>query len=146
AIKQLGEGVRCAFFLADDAGLELHHVTGMPDDHAVRVDGFKVSPDSLACGLAMYTGQPVITPDVTLEPRWKEWLHLSTDFAFRGCWSFPIETTAAKVIGSLAIYHRQPREASTRDIELAMLFTRAAALIVAHYQEVQRRAQVGAAL
>jgi GAF domain-containing protein len=146
AVKQMGEGVRCAFYLADEAGLELHHVTGMPDDYALCVDGFKVGPDSLACGLAMYTGRPVITPDVRQEPRWKEWLHLSADFPLRGCWSFPLETVAGKVIGTLAMYHPQPRAASARDLELATLLTHAAALIISRHQEAEWRTQAEAAL
>jgi hypothetical protein len=28
----------------------------------------------------------------------------------RGCWSFPVETSTGKLVGSLAMYFRQPRE------------------------------------
>jgi two-component system, chemotaxis family, CheB/CheR fusion protein len=145
AIEQMGEGVRSAFYLADGAGLALHQVTGMPEDYALCVDGFKVGPESLACGLAMDTGRPVITPDVTREPRWKDWLPLGVDFEFRGCWSFPVETTAGKVIGTFAMYHRDPRDATPRDVELATLLTRAAALIISRYQEAEKRARAEAA-
>ena len=146
AVAELGEGVRCAFYLSDGAGLELHHVVGMPASYALCVDGFKVGPDSLACGLAMYTGRPVITPDVRLEPRWREWLALAVDFDYRGCWSFPIETTAAKVIGTFAIYHRQARAATPRDLELITLFTRAAGIIISRHQESEKRAHAEAVL
>src|SRR5262249_55120909 len=47
------------------ASAELQHVVGMSESYAECVDGFRIGPDSLACGLAVYTGQPVITADVT---------------------------------------------------------------------------------
>jgi GAF domain-containing protein len=68
------------------------------------------------------------------------------DSAFRGCWSFPLETVAAKVIGTLAMYHPQPRAASARDLELATLLTHAAALVISRHQETERRAQAEAPL
>lgn len=86
----MGEGIRCAFYLADSAGLEPQHITGMPDNYAVCADGLE-------------------------------------------CWTFPIETRAAKLIGTFALYHRQPRGASSRDLQLAALFTGAAALVISHY-------------
>jgi two-component system CheB/CheR fusion protein len=57
--------------------MTLHHVVGMSASYAECVDGFKIDADSLACGLAVYTGKPVITPDVKAEPRWKPWLWLA---------------------------------------------------------------------
>src|SRR5262245_13210665 len=53
AVEQWGRDMGGAFYKAD--GTELHHVTGMSESYAECVDGFKVGPDSLACGLAVYT-------------------------------------------------------------------------------------------
>jgi two-component system CheB/CheR fusion protein len=146
AIEQMGDGVRCAFYLADADGAELHHVTGMPEAYDRCVDGFKIGADSLACGLAVYTGRPVITPDVTQEARWKPWLRLAEEFEYRGCWSFPVETTASKVVGTFAMYHRQPRAPTSRDLELGGVLTRAAAIIISRHQEAEERARVETAL
>ena len=51
AVAQLGPDARCALYIADTHGAELHHVTGMPASYAECVGGFKIAPDSLACGL-----------------------------------------------------------------------------------------------
>src|SRR5262245_6700191 len=45
--------------------------------------------------------QPIITRDVTEEPRWKPWLWLANEFDYRACWSFPVETSS----GSSAFCH-----------------------------------------
>ena len=65
------------------------HVAGTPESYAECVDGFKIGPDSLACGLAAFTGKPVVTPDVTREPLLAPWLWLSERYGFRAVWSFP---------------------------------------------------------
>ena len=69
AIEHTRGNARAAFYLADAAGLQLHHVIGMPDAYARCVNGFAIGTQSLACGLAAATGQSVITPDVSGLPR-----------------------------------------------------------------------------
>jgi len=58
---------RAAFYIAD--GTTLHHVTGMPEAYARYVDGFVIGPQSLACGLAASTGQPIIARPMSPENR-----------------------------------------------------------------------------
>jgi two-component sensor histidine kinase len=146
AVAQWGTDTRCAFYIADAKGAELHHVTGMSESYAECVDGFKIAADSLACGLAVYTGQPIITVDVTQEPRWQPWLWLAERYRFRGCWSFPIETVASKVVGTFAIYFESPREATPRDYASAAALTRTAAIIISRNQEAEERARAVEAL
>jgi signal transduction histidine kinase/DNA-binding response OmpR family regulator len=141
AVEQWGTDSRCAFYVADADGAGLHHVTGMPESSAECVDGLETAPDSLACCLAVYTGQPVITVDVTKEPAWKSWLWLADRYRFRGCWSFPIETVAGKVVGTFAIYFDSAREATPRDYALAAVLTRTAAIIISRHQEAEERAR-----
>ena len=146
AIGQLGPDVRCAFYTADEARRELRHVVGMSESYARCVDGFRIGADSLACGLAVHTGQPVITPDVRAEPRWREWLWLAEQEGFRGCWSFPVETEKGRIVGTFAMYHSKPRDATAKDRELAALLTQAAALIISRHQQAEARAGAYAAL
>jgi GAF domain-containing protein len=130
AIEHTEGKARAAFYLADAAGTELHHVTGMTDAYARYVNGFVISEQSLACGLAVAKRQPIITPDVSKEPRWKQWLWLAEEFRYRACWSFPVTTSSGKVLGSLAVYYPDCREATQRDLDLASVLTRTAAAII----------------
>jgi PAS domain S-box-containing protein len=141
ATARLGGNARVAFYLANPQRTELHHVVGMPADYAEAVKGMKVGPESLACGLAAYSRSPVITSDVAEEPRWASWLWLAKKFGYRGCWSFPIYTRTGAFVGSFAVYSPHPRQATTRDIELAGLITQTAAIIIARDAEAQLRKQ-----
>lgn len=146
ATEGLGQDTRAAFYLGDGEGASLHHVVGMSADYAAAVDGFKIGPESVACGLAAHTGQPVITSDVTEEAQWAPWRWLAERFDFRGCWSFPIRTAAGKFVGTLAIYSRRPREARDCDLELCSLLTRTASIIISQHFELEARKQAEAAL
>ena len=139
AIEAVGQDARAGFYLANDEGTALRHVVGMPAEYAEAVDGFKVGPDSLACGLATATGQPVLTTDVRTDPLWQPWLWMAEKFDYRACWSFPIHTEARRFVGTLAIYSRQPREATDRDRELASLLTHTASIIISRHKESESR-------
>jgi GAF domain-containing protein len=132
-IEQTGGKARAAFYLADDEGKTLRHLTGMPPAYARCVDGFEISSQSLACGLAAATRNPVITPDVAAEPRWKQWLWLAKSFDYRACWSFPVETPGGKIVGILAMYFEEPTEPKQSDLELASALTRTAATIISKH-------------
>jgi hypothetical protein len=72
-VEQGGIDTPAAFYLADHDRLELRHIVGMPETYAECIDGFQIGPESLACGLATFTGRPVITPDVNEAPEWEPW-------------------------------------------------------------------------
>lgn len=146
AVEQAESECRCAFYIADAGGQTLRHVVGMPDSYARCVDGFEISPESLSCGLAVALGEPVITPDVLEEPRWQAWTWLARAYDYRGCWSFPIETSAGKLVGSFAMYSRERREPTSHDRTLAAALTQAGAIIIAHHRELEARARLSRAL
>ena len=130
AVDRADGDARAAFYLVDTKGTELHHIIGMPQAYARYVDGFVIGPQSLACGLAVCTRRAIITPDVTEEPRWKPWLWLANKFDYRACWSFPVEASGGKIVGTFAMYYKEPREATSRDLDLAGVMTHAAAIII----------------
>jgi hypothetical protein len=133
AIEHADGKARAAFYLADEAGKELHHVIGMTEAYARCVNGFAIGERSLACGLAVAIRHPVVTPDVTEEPRWKQWLWLAEEFRYRACWSFPIASSAGKALGSFAWYYPERRAASAHDLDFASVLTRTAASIIVRH-------------
>ena len=146
ALARAGPGTQGAFYIADPTGSTLHHVVGMPKANADCIDSLRIGRDSLACGLAVFFGRPVITPDVTLDPRWKDWREVAAQHGYRGVHSFPIETEAGKVIGAFAMYFEKPREATASDLQSASVLTQAGAIIISQKQEVEERARAEAAV
>ncbi|HET7898333.1 MAG TPA: GAF domain-containing protein, partial [Flavisolibacter sp.] len=140
---------RTAFFLANADSTRLHPVPGagnMPDAYLKEMDGFLIGPDSLACGLAVPTGKPVLTADVQKEPLWKPWTFMAEKYDYRGCWSFPIKTRDIKAVGTFAMYFQAPREATAKDMELAGMVTQTAAIIISSHTDIRERARAEASL
>ena len=114
----------------------------MPDSYANCVDRFPIGHESLACGLAIASGRPVLTRDVFEEPPWKPWVHLAEEYDFRGCWSFPIATRDRNPIGTFATYFREPQDAAPSAVALADVVTQTAGIIISRDTEAQERARV----
>jgi PAS domain S-box-containing protein len=142
AVDQIQGAMRCGFCVTDESRTKLHHVVGLPEDYAKRLDGFRIGLDSLGCGLAVATNQPVITPDVYDEPRWKPWLRLAEEYDYRAVWSIPVQIEAESSIGTFVMYFREPRETTAADVELARVLAHAGAIIISRHHEAQQRARI----
>jgi GAF domain-containing protein len=130
AVKRSEGEAQAAFYMADDGGTGLHRIAGMSTAYGAYTAGFKISPQSIACGLAAATRRPVITGDITQDPAWRDWEWLAAAFNYRGCWSFPIEGRGGKVFGTFSMYFRNPSHANDRDIQFASIMTDTAAEII----------------
>lgn len=144
--ERLGAGARAAFYLADAEGRSLRHVCGMSPEYAATIDGFRIGADSIACGLAVHSNRPVLTPDVTVDPAWEPWRWLAERFEFRACWSLPLTTTSDRVLGSFAIYAPGPRAPDSRELELLTQVAHTASMIVARHAEAEARERAEHAL
>jgi PAS domain S-box-containing protein len=141
AVDRFGPESRAAFYRANADGATLHHVVGMHPEYARIVDGFPISLESFACGLAAHTRSPILTADVKQEPRWKTWLPVAEKFDFRGCWSFPLYTPGGQALGSFALYWRQPRAATNADVAFAGAVADTASIIISRHLEASTRLQ-----
>ena len=132
AIDQVEGTSRCAFYILNEDGTDLTHLLGMPESYAEKVRGLKLGPDTLAVGVA----EPVITPDVREEPRWKPWLWLAEEYGYRGSWSFPVETAGRKLIGTFAMYFPDPRTPTPQDLEFARSLAATASIIITQHRNL----------
>lgn len=141
--------VRTAFYAVDEHIKRLHPIFGsgnMPDSYLEEVDGFAIGMDSVACGLAIPTGKPVLTDNVFEEPLWKPWTYLAKKYGFQGSWSFPIVSRNNAPVGTFAMYFPVSYETTSRDLELAEVIYQAAAIIISFDNESQERSDAEIAL
>jgi PAS domain S-box-containing protein len=146
---EMAPNTRTAFYISDAGGKFLHPVWGaasMSDGYLQKINGFLIGKDSLACGLAISLGKPVLTADVLNEPLWKPWIYLAKEFNFRGCWSFPVKTGENKPVGTFALYFEEPHEANQKDVSLAEIIAQTAAVLISNNIDTQKREQAEEAL
>jgi PAS domain S-box-containing protein len=117
-------GLLCSVLLLDEDGQHVRHgaAPSLPESYTKAIDGLCIGPKAGSCGTAMYRRQPVVVTDILRDPLWEAYRGLVEPHGLRACWSTPILAHSGKVLGSFAMYYREPRSpspAETRALEMA---------------------------
>ena len=125
-------GVQGSILLLDREGMHLRHgaAPSLPEAYMAAIDGAAIGPCAGSCGTAAFTASPVFVADIAESPLWAGFRDLALPHGLRACWSVPILTRGRKVLGTFAMYHREPREPTVRDLVLVELVTQTAALVI----------------
>lgn len=125
-------GVLGSILLLDEDGKRLRHgaAPSLPKPYVEAIDGSEIGPCSGSCGTAAYLGAAVFATDIATDPLWADYKDVALPHGLRACWSTPILTRGRKVLGTFAMYHREPREPTVRDLMLVDLVTQTAALVI----------------
>jgi PAS domain S-box-containing protein len=117
-------GLLCSVLLLDEDGQHARHgaAPNLPESYAQAIDGLCIGPTAGSCGTAMYQKEPVVVTDILQDPLWEPYRAVAEPYGFRACWSTPILAHSGKVLGSFAMYYREPRSpspAEARALEMA---------------------------
>ena len=125
-------GVLGSILLLDEDGKRLRHgaAPSLPKPYVEAIDGSEIGPCSGSCGTAAYLGAAVFVTDIATDPLWADYKEVALANGLRACWSTPILTRGRRVLGTFAMYHREPREPTVRDLMLVDLVTQTAALVI----------------
>lgn len=125
-------GVLGSILLLDADGKHLRHgaAPSLPAAYSAALDGAEIGACAGSCGTAAYLGAAVFVSDIATDPLWADYRDLALPHGLRACWSTPILTRGRKVLGTFAMYHREPREPTVRDLMLVDLITQTAALVI----------------
>lgn len=125
-------GVLGSILLLDADGKHLRHgaAPSLPKDYIAAINGAEIGACAGSCGTAAYLGAAVFVSDIATDPLWADYKAIALPFGLRACWSIPILTRGRKVLGTFAMYHREPREPTIRDLLLVDLITQTAALVI----------------
>jgi len=125
-------GVLGSILLLDTDGEHLRHgaAPSLPRAYLEAIDGSEIGACAGSCGTAAYLGATVFVSDIATDPLWADYKDLALSHGLRACWSIPILTRGRKVLGTFAMYHREPREPTIRDLLLVDLITQTAALVI----------------
>lgn len=125
-------GVLGSILILDEDGRHLRcgAAPSLPPAYSAAIDGAEIGPCAGSCGTAAYSGKPVFVSDIATDPLWAEYKAVALPHGLHACWSTPIITSGRKVLGTFAMYHREPREPTVRDLALVDLVTQTAALVI----------------
>jgi PAS domain S-box-containing protein len=126
-------GVLGSILLLDEDGTHLRHGAGpsLPGPYNDAVNGIPVGPSVGSCGTAVCRREAVFVSDIASDPLWADYRDLALEHGLRACWSLPIISTQGQVLGTFAMYHREPREPVASDLEIVDFVIRTAGIVIA---------------
>jgi PAS domain S-box-containing protein len=134
AIEKRHPGLLCSVLLLDADGVTLRTgaAPSLPKEYCAAIDGARIGPDVGSCGTAVYRKQPVIVSDIASEPLWQKYRGLALPHGLRACWSTPIVAQSGAVLGTLAVYYREPRTPDAQHLQSITHATNLAGLAIEH--------------
>lgn len=110
-IEEAAEGVSASLLLLDPGGVRLRHAAApsLPEAYRRAIDGTAIGPGVGSCGTAAYRREPVIVTDIAHDPLWDAFRDLALPHGLRACWSTPVFDSEGDVLGTFALYAREPR-------------------------------------
>jgi GAF domain-containing protein len=132
----------CSILLLSNDGNHVRHAVApsLAPDYVKAIDGSPIGPKHGSCGTAMFRGKPVIVTDIATDPLWDDYREYARMIEMAACWSTPILSSKGKVLGSFAMYYREPRGPKPEEQRLTDVATRLAARAIEHAVARERAA------
>jgi PAS domain S-box-containing protein len=101
-------------------GTQLRHrvAPSLPDDFVQFLDGIEIGAEVGSCGTAAFNNREVVVEDIRTDERWTDVREPTLRADLRSCWSCPIRGTDGRVLGTFALYAREPRCPTVEDRQL----------------------------
>lgn len=135
-IESASHAALCSILLMDDDGIHLRHgaAPSLPDDYNRAIDGLAIGVDVGSCGTAAFLKGPVIAANIDDDPRWIDYRELALKHGLKACWSIPIKDSHNRVLGTFAMYYREPRWPESFDLKLIESATNQAKIVIERKQ------------
>ena len=103
----------------------------LPDAYNRAIDGAPIGPNVGSCGTAAFRREAVFVEDIANDPLWADYRGLALPLGLRACWSTPIFDAQRRLLGTFAIYYREPARPTPRHLQLIDVGTHIAAIAIA---------------
>jgi PAS domain S-box-containing protein len=136
-IEGSDDGSICSILLLDRDSGTLRHIAApnLPPEYLAAIDGSRIGPTAGSCGAAAFRGERVVVEDIATHPFWADYREYALRAGLRSCWSSPIFSPAHEVLGTFAVYHREPRTPTPGELEAVDSATHLAALALTRDRE-----------
>ena len=105
-----GELLASVLLLSPDGKRVLHGAApSLPKAYCEAIHGLPIGPKAGSCGTVAYVGHAIFVTDIATDPLWENYRHLALPHGLRACWSTPIRDERGRLIGTFAVYYREPR-------------------------------------
>ncbi|HEV2693670.1 MAG TPA: PAS domain S-box protein [Verrucomicrobiae bacterium] len=133
----------CSILMLEADGTHFRNwaARSLPVEFMHVLEGLAIGPCAGSCGTAAFRKEPVFVADIATDPLWADYKHLALPHGLRACWSTPIMDAQRRVVGTFAIYYRQPGLPDERHQQLIAMATHTAAICISKQNTEAERAQ-----
>ena len=114
-----------SILLMDPNGEQLWPAAGrrVPEGWVRTITPLPIGPGMGSCGTAAFLKKPVIISDIESDPPWSDitapdYTEIALSYGLRAAWSQPLISKDNELLGTFAIYYREPRQPSDTDLKL----------------------------
>jgi PAS domain S-box-containing protein len=133
-VEEMFSDSLCAILFLDSDGKRLRKgiAPSFPLGFMTAIDGVNIGPRVGSCGTAAYRKETVIVSDINTDPLWAGYRELALAYGLQAGWSTPILSAQETVLGTFAIYSRQPRSPIPQERKLLEQFAHLASVTIEH--------------
>jgi signal transduction histidine kinase len=106
----------------------------LPAGFNEAIEGEPIGPAAGSCGTAAYLKQAVFSRDIATDPLWEAYREPALRFGLRACWSTPILSSEGRVLGTFALYYREPKMPEPEELDLIARVTHVAGIAIQRKQ------------
>jgi PAS domain S-box-containing protein len=132
----------CGILLLDKSGASFELAMGpnLPPGYNEAILTCPINLDSGPCARATCLKEQVIVADVASDLQWDAhgWRALALSYGLRACWSTPILSSGNTVLGTFALYSRQPGGPTPQLQDVIGQMTHLAAVAIARQRAVEQ--------
>src|SRR2546429_5970777 len=131
-VEEQSTGVLASVLLMDANGKQLRHggAPNLPKAYTEAIDGAFIGASVGSCGTAAYRAEQVIVSDIATDPFGADFRDPALGPPLPARWSTPIFSSQGKVIGTFAMYYREPRSPSPREQDTIKHITHLAGIAI----------------
>lgn len=141
-VETMSPECSCGVYLIDWSGptFQLGAAPSLPDSYTEPIEGLPVRCEIAPCAVAALLKKQVISADLRSDPLWQSTPYCAHVVAhgLRSVWSTPISSRSGQVLGTFAIYHRNPALPSGRLQDLIAQVTHIASIAIERAQAEAR--------
>jgi formate hydrogenlyase transcriptional activator len=127
-------GCSCSVLLIDPSGSKVQQAVApsLPSSYNDRFPGRLVDREGGPCAEAASRKTQMIVSDVAADTQWDTcgWRTAALTHGLKACWSTPILASNGLVLGTFAIYWREPRCPAEQDQQIIEQMTHLAAVVI----------------
>ena len=110
SVESIYSGAMCSVLLMDSDGKHLLNgaAPSLPGFFSKAIHGVKIGMGVGSCATAAFLGERIVVEDIASHPYWATCKDIAAAAGLRSCWSEPIISTSGAILGTFAIYRKEP--------------------------------------